>query len=266
MRNNKIGDDCAMVQTDQNNIQKIEKLASIIDSSQRIVAFTGAGVSTESDIPDFRSSRGVYETIEHEYGRPAEVLLSHSFFKKHPEIFFDYARRFLIFPDAKPNDAHLSLAKLEKLGKVKAVVTQNIDGLHTKAGSKNVCELHGNLYRNYCVDCGRSYPFDFVMAADGIPHCEKCGGIVRPDVVLYEEPLDSSVTTKAIKEISHADTLLIMGTSLAVYPAAGFINYFTGKNLVIINKDATPYDSQAQFLISAKAGKTMREALNILGL
>lgn len=244
--------------------EKIERLASIIGSSSRIVAFTGAGVSTESNIPDFRSSRGVYETIEREYGRPAEVLLSHSFFERHPEIFFDYLRRFLIFPDAKPNDAHLSLAKLERLGKLTAVVTQNIDGLHTKAGSKNVCELHGSLYRNYCINCGRNYPLEFVIKSVGIPRCESCGGIVRPDVVLYEEPLDGAVMQKAIDEISRADTMLIMGTSLAVYPAAGLIYYFKGKNLVIINKASTPYDGRANLVISEKAGETMKKALEIL--
>lgn len=255
-----------MERTERDNKEKIEKLASVIDGSKRIVAFTGAGVSTESDIPDFRSSRGVYETIEREYGRPAEVLLSHSFFEEHPDIFFDYLRRFLIFPDAKPNDAHLCLAKLEDLGKLSCVVTQNIDGLHTKAGSKNVLELHGSLYRNYCINCGKKYPLEFVMSSEGIPHCEKCGGIVRPDVVLYEEPLDGSVMYKAVDEISHADAMLVMGTSLAVYPAAGLINYFNGKNLVIINKDSTPYDRRAQFVISAKAGQTMKAALEILGI
>jgi NAD-dependent deacetylase len=246
--------------------QKIEKLAEMIGGSKRIVAFTGAGVSTESNIPDFRSARGVYEAIERRYGKPAEVLLSHSFFKAHPDIFFDYLRSYLIFPDAQPNDAHKTLAVLEQLGKAAAVVTQNIDGLHTKAGSKNVCELHGSVYKNYCIDCGENYTLDFVLTSSGIPHCEKCGGIVRPNVVLYEEPLDSSVTEKAINEIAHADMLLIMGTSLAVYPAAGFIGYFKGKNLVIINKDATPYDGKANLHIQAQAGKTMRTALDILGI
>lgn len=255
-----------MAEIDFDGSQKIKKLALIIENSRRIAAFTGAGVSTESNIPDFRSSRGVYETIEREYGRPAEVLLSHSFFEAHPDVFFDYLRRYLIFPDAQPNDAHSSLVTLEKLGKVSTVVTQNIDGLHTKAGSKNVCELHGSVYRNYCVNCGQKYPLQFVLSAAGIPRCEKCGGIVRPAVVLYEEPLDNTVAEKAIKEISRADTLLIMGTSLAVYPAAGFISYFKGSNIVIINKDATPYDRQAQLLIPAPAGKTMRAALGILGL
>jgi NAD-dependent deacetylase len=243
---------------------KIKRLASIIDGSRRITAFTGAGVSTESNIPDFRSARGVYESISKKYGKPAEVLLSHSFFTEHPDIFFDYLRSYLIFPDAQPNDAHKSLAALEHLGKLSCVVTQNIDGLHQKAGSRNVCELHGSVYNNYCNDCGEKYTLDFVLSKTGIPRCEKCGGIVRPSVVLYEEPLDSYVTEKAVREIANADTLLIMGTSLAVYPAAGFIRYFGGENIVIINKDATPYDGQAQLLIQAQAGKTMCAALDIL--
>lgn len=246
------------------NENKIEKLASLIKNSQRIVAFTGAGVSTESDIPDFRSSRGVYQSIEKEYGQPAEVLLSHSFFEKSPEIFFDYLRKFLVFPDAMPNDAHKSLAALENEGRLSCVVTQNIDGLHAKAGSRNVCELHGSLYRNYCVKCGEKYNLDYVLSADGIPRCEKCGSIVRPDVVLYEESLNQKVMEKAAREISKADLLLIMGTSLAVYPAAGFIRYFRGGSIVIINKDATPYDGSANLLIAAKAGETMRSALELL--
>lgn len=246
---------------------EIDTLASMIKESKRIVAFTGAGVSTESNIPDFRSSKGVYETIEKEYGQPAEVLLSHSFFERRPEIFFDYLRRFLVFPDAMPNDAHKSLAKLEELGKLSAIITQNIDGLHTRAGSKNVCELHGSLYRNYCVNCGQKYSLNFVLSQkNSIPRCQKCGGIVRPDVVLYEEPLDGDVINKAVSEISSADMLLIMGTSLAVYPAAGFIGYFRGENIVIINKSATPYDATAKLLIKSNAGETMRAALDKLSI
>ncbi|CDZ24588.1 NAD-dependent protein deacetylase [[Clostridium] cellulosi] len=242
--------------------EKIERLASMISESKRIVAFTGAGVSTESNIPDFRSSKGVYESIQKEYKQPAERLLSHSYFEAHPEIFFDYLRRFLVFPDALPNDAHKSLAALERIGKLSCVVTQNIDGLHTKAGNKNVCELHGSLYRNYCIKCGEKYDLDFVLSAKDIPRCKKCGGIVRPDVVLYEELLDEDVMEKAANEIINADMLLIMGTSLAVYPAAGFIRYFRGENIVIINRDATPYDGSAKLLIKAKAGETMRAVMN----
>ena len=242
--------------------EKIERLASMISESKRIVAFTGAGVSTESNIPDFRSSKGVYESIQKEYKQPAERLLFLSYVEANPEIFFDYLRRFLVFPDALPNDAHKSLAALERIGKLSCVVTQNIDGLHTKAGNKNVCELHGSLYRNYCIKCGEKYDLDFVLSAKDIPRCKKCGGIVRPDVVLYEEPLDEDVMEKAANEIINADMLLIMGTSLAVYPAAGFIRYFRGENIVIINRDATPYDGSAKLLIKAKAGETMRAVMN----
>jgi NAD-dependent deacetylase len=246
------------------NYEKIKKLAEMIHDSHRIVAFTGAGVSTESGIPDFRSSEGVNQSIEQEYGRPAEVLLSHSFFEAKPEIFFDYMRKFLISPGAKPNKAHLSLVRLESEGRLSAVVTQNIDGLHTKAGSKNVCELHGSINNNYCVECGRTYTLDFVLKCQGVPRCLKCGGIVRPGIVLYEEPLDNRVTDKAIREIRHADMLLIMGTSLVVYPAAGFVSYFKGGNIVIVNKDTTTYDGSAKLLINAPAGKTMEAALDLL--
>lgn len=248
----------------ESDFEKIKKLAEILDNSKRIVAFTGAGVSTESSIPDFRSSKGVYESIEREYGKPAEVLLSHSFFETHPETFFDYMKKFLIFPDAKPNPAHLAIAALEREGKLSAVVTQNIDGLHQKAGSKNVCELHGSLYSNYCVNCGEKYPIEFVLNSEGVPHCEKCGGIIRPGIVLYEEPLDSRVIDKAVYEISNADTLLIMGTSLVVYPAAGFVRYFKGNNTVLINKSPTSCDDDADLLVSAPAGETMKSALEIM--
>lgn len=245
--------------------EKIEKFAKILENSKRIVAFTGAGVSTESNIPDFRSSKGVYESIEREYGKPAEVLLSHSFFKAHPETFFDYMRKFLIFPDAKPNPAHLALAALEKQGKLSCVVTQNIDGLHQKAGSKNVCELHGSLYDNYCVGCGEKYPVETVVNSVGLPYCKKCGGIIRPGIVLYEEQLNSRVVDEAVGEIGDAGTLLIMGTSLVVYPAAGFVRYFRGNHMVLINKSQTSCDSDADLLISAPAGETMRAALEIMG-
>lgn len=248
----------------ENITEKIKKLAEIINGSKRIVAFTGAGVSTESNIPDFRSSKGVYQSIEREYGKPAEVLLSHSFFEAHPETFFDYMRKFLIFPNAKPNPAHLALAALEKEGKLSAVVTQNIDGLHQKAGSKNVCELHGSLYNNYCVGCGEKYPVEFVINSDGVPLCKKCGGIIRPGIVLYEEPLDSRIIDKAVGEIESADTLLIMGTSLVVYPAAGFVRYFRGNHTVLINKSPTSCDSDADLLISAPAGETLKAALEIM--
>lgn len=240
----------------------IQELAKLLQTSRRIVAFTGAGVSTESNIPDFRSAGGVYDSIRREYGRPPEVLLSHSFFESHPDIFFDYLRKYLIFPDARPNDAHLTLAQLEHGGRLTAVVTQNIDGLHTKAGSRKVCELHGCLARNYCVKCRRAYDLDYILAAKGIPHCESCGGIVRPDIVLYEEALDERVVEDAVAHIAAADLMLVMGTSLAVYPAAGLLNYFRGEHLVLINRTPTPYDGRAQLIIHQAAGQTMRAALD----
>jgi NAD-dependent deacetylase len=244
---------------------EIEKLAELIEKSDNIVAFTGAGVSTESNIPDFRSSKGIYETIRKEYGEPPEVLLSHSFFEARPETFFDYLKKFLVFPQAQPNFAHIGLALLEKAGKVKGVVTQNIDGLHQKAGSGTVYELHGTLSKNYCVGCDKTYDFDFVLSAPGIPRCS-CGGIVRPNVVLYEEPLDGNVINGAVRAISKADMLLVMGTSLVVYPAAGLISYFAGKNLVLINKTVTPYDSRAELAIKGAAGETLKEVCTLLGL
>ena len=247
-------------------MEDIENLASLLKAAKHIVAFTGAGVSTESHIPDFRSSGGVYESIQREYGRQPEVLLSHSFFASHPDIFFDYLRKYLVFPNAQPNDAHRTLAQLEQAGRLTAVVTQNIDGLHTKAGSRRVCELHGSLYRNYCVQCGKTYGLDFVLAAKGVPHCAQCGGIVRPDIVLYEEPLDSRVVEEAVAHIAAADLCLVMGTSLAVYPAAGLLEYFRGGNLVLINKSATPYDRRARLVIHEAAGKTMRAALDAAGI
>lgn len=244
----------------------IEQLAGLLRSARHIVAFTGAGVSTESNIPDFRSAGGVYDSIRRKYGQPAEVLLSHSFFEAHPDVFFDYLKKYLIFPDARPNDAHLTLARLEREGKLTAVVTQNIDGLHTRAGSRKVCELHGCLARNYCVRCHRAYDLDFVCKIDGVPHCTECGGIVRPDIVLYEEALDERVVDDAVAHIAAADLMLVMGTSLAVYPAAGLLNYFRGDTLVLINRTPTPYDGRAQLIIHEAAGKTMRAAVEAAGI
>lgn len=247
-------------------MDSIKELAELLRSARHIVAFTGAGVSTESNIPDFRSAGGVYDAIQKKYGQPAEVLLSHSFFEAHPDVFFDYLRKYLIFPDAQPNDAHRMLARLEHAGKLTAVVTQNIDGLHTKAGSRKVCELHGCLSRNYCVKCRRAYDLDFVCRAEGVPHCTVCGGIVRPDIVLYEEALDERVVDDAVAHIAAADLMLVMGTSLAVYPAAGLLNYFRGDKLVLINRTPTPYDSRAQLIIHEAAGKTMRAAVEAAGI
>lgn len=232
---------------------KILKLNELIAQSSRIVFFGGAGVSTESNIPDFRSADGIYMT---DYKIPPETILSHTFFMEHTAEFYDFYRKHLCYPDAKPNDAHYKLAELEKSGKLLSVITQNVDGLHTKAGSKSVCELHGSALRNYCMKCGKFYDFDYVYKADGIPICE-CGGIIKPDVVLYEEPLDSDVITKAVITITAADLLIVAGTSLTVYPAAGFIRYFSGDNLVLINRDETEMDSKFGLIIHEKVGEVL---------
>lgn len=235
----------------------INQLQEIIDSSDNIVFFGGAGVSTESGIPDFRSESGIFKSLE-KYGDTPENLVSHSYYMDHTEEFFNYYRENLIFKDAKPNPAHETLAELEKAGKLKAIITQNIDGLHQKAGSKNVLELHGSIHRNYCQICGKEYGLDYILESDSIPRCE-CGGIVKPDVVLYEEPLNNAVLSFSIDYIQNAETLIIGGTSLVVYPAAGLINYFRGKNLVLINKSETPYDSHANLVINEAIGKTLSQ-------
>lgn len=213
-----------------------ERLKNIIDDSKSIVFFGGAGVSTESGIPDFRSEKGLY-SAQKQYGFSPEEILSHTFFVRHMEVFFDYYKKNLIYMDAQPGDAHRTLAHLEREGKLKAVVTQNIDGLHQKAGSRNVFELHGSVLRNYCMDCGEYHDVEYIMneeyCRNGIPLCRKCGGVVKPDVVLYEEVLDDECVNGAISAISAADTLIIGGTSLVVYPAAGLIRYFRGNNLVL---------------------------------
>jgi len=240
------------------------KLKKIIDSSSNIVFFGGAGVSTESDIPDFRSEQGLYNARQ-EYGRSPETMLSHSFFMSETETFFDFYKKNMIFRSAKPNNAHLALAKLEKEGKLKAVVTQNIDGLHQMAGSRNVLELHGSVLRNNCMNCGRSYDLDYIMDEEncekGIPKCSKCGGIVKPDVVLYEEGLDEDVINRAVSAISKAEILIVGGTSLVVYPAAGLINYFRGKSLVLINKGSTSHDGSADLIINRPIGEVLAEAV-----
>ena len=237
-----------------------ERLREIIDNSDNIVFFGGAGVSTESNIPDFRSESGLYNA-QQKYGRSPEEMLSHSFFVRYTDTFFDYYKNNLIYTDAQPNKAHRALARLEEEGKLKAVITQNIDGLHQKAGSRNVFELHGSVLRNYCMDCGEFYDLDYIMdetnCEGGIPKCKKCGGTVKPDVVLYEEALDDDCMMGAIRAIQQADTLIIGGTSLVVYPAAGLIRYFGGNKLVLINKQATPYDSQADLVINDSIGKVM---------
>ena len=237
-----------------------ERLKKIIDGSDNIVFFGGAGVSTESNIPDFRSEKGLYKA-QTEYGRSPEEMLSHSFFVNHTETFFDYYKKNLIYTEARPNKAHRALARLEAQGKLKAIVTQNIDGLHQKAGNKMVYELHGSTLRNYCMKCHQFYDLDYIMdeyhCKGGVPICPICGGIIKPDVVLYEEMLDEDTIDKAVSAISKADTLIIGGTSLVVYPAAGFVRYFRGSHLVLINKQETPYDSHADLVIHDSIGKVM---------
>lgn len=229
-------------------------LQEIIDDSKRIVFFGGAGVSTESGIPDFRSVDGLYNQ---KYKYPPETIISRSFYEQNYEEFFRFYRDKMIFPDAKPNAAHLKLAELERAGKLSCVITQNIDGLHQMAGSKNVIELHGTVHTNFCRDCDEEYPLEYIVNYKGTPRCEKCGGRIKPLVVLYEESLRSSDITRAVNEIMDADTLIIGGTSLVVYPAASFVNYFTGKHLVVINKSPTNADKNAELVISDSIGKVL---------
>lgn len=233
--------------------KEIELLQKIIDDSGNIVFFGGAGVSTESNIPDFRSADGIYHQ---KYKYSPEQVVSHSFFMEYTETFYDFYKEKMMILDALPNPAHLKLAELEQAGKLKAVITQNIDGLHQAAGSRTVFELHGSIHRNYCMKCGRFYDAQFVKNSDGIPRCE-CGGIVKPDVVLYEEGLDSRTIQGAVGAITEADTLIIGGTSLVVYPAAGFIDYFRGRHLVVINKSETAKAVRAELNISAPIGQIL---------
>ena len=238
-------------------MSKINELQETINSSDNIVFFGGAGVSTESGIPDFRSESGIFKSLE-KYGHRPEYLVSRSYYLDHTEEFYEYYKENLVFNDAKPNPAHLKLAELEKVGKLKAVITQNIDGLHQKAGSSNVLELHGSIDRNYCQICNKEYDLDYILNSNGIPRCE-CGGIIKPDVVLYEEPLNNFVLNSAVNYISNADTLIIGGTSLVVYPTAGLINYFNGSKLVLINKSETPYDDLANLVINEAIGETLSQ-------
>ena len=231
--------------------REIEELQKLIDDSSRIVFFGGAGVSTESGIPDFRSADGIYHQ---KYKYSPEQVVSHSFFVQYTEAFFEFYKEKMMLLDAQPNPAHCKLAELEKEGKLTAVVTQNIDGLHQAAGSRKVYELHGSIHRNYCMECGRFYDAEYVKAADGVPRCE-CGGIIKPDVVLYEEGLDPKTIQGAVEAIDAADTLIIGGTSLVVYPAAGFIDYFRGKHLVVINKSETAKTVRAELSIAAPIGE-----------
>lgn len=239
---------------------KLKQLKKWIEESENIVFFGGAGVSTESGIPDFRSEGGIFQAIN-EYGVRPEVILSHTFFMQNPEVFFKYYKKTLLYPDAKPNDCHKALAKLEEMGKLKAVITQNIDDLHQRAGSKNVLELHGTLYKNYCMKCGKQFDLDYVTADDGITRCDVCGGIVRPDVVLYEEGLDQETIYKSVDHIGKADLLIVGGTSLNVYPAAGLLNYYRGNKLVLVNKSATPYDNKAALVIADNIGEVFRKVV-----
>ena len=229
------------------------QLKQWIEESENIVFFGGAGVSTESGIPDFRSQDGLYNQ---QYKYPPETIISHSFYLKNPEEFYRFYKNKMLFPDARPNAAHLALAKLEREGKLKAVITQNIDGLHQAAGSREVLELHGSVHRNYCTRCGKAYSLKDVMKADGVPRCG-CGGVIKPDVVLYEEGLDMDVLKKAVYYISNADVLIVGGTSLTVYPAAGLIDYYHGNKLVLINKSTTPMDGRADLAISGKIGQVL---------
>lgn len=244
--------------------EQIQELADILKGSDNIVFFGGAGVSTESNIPDFRSSNGLWnEKLKINF--TPEQLVSHTFYVRYPDEFFTFYKDKLIYPDAKPNNAHLALARLEQMGKLKAVVTQNIDGLHQAAGSKTVYELHGSVLRNYCESCHAFYDEKFILESEGIPTCPKCGGRVKPDVVLYEEGLDQNVINRSVEAIEAADTLIIGGTSLVVYPAAGLIQYFHGRHLVLINKSETNADRKADLVIHDSIGKVLGEALELMG-
>ena len=233
-------------------------LSEALRGTRRVVFFGGAGVSVPSGIPDFRGENGLYAR---EYdGLTAEMLLSHSFFCLHPDIFYDFYKKHMVHPEARPNVVHIRLAEMERAGKVTAVVTQNIDGLHTRAGSKNVYELHGSIYRNHCMNCGKFYSAEDIMDMDTVPRCS-CGGVIKPDVVLYEEGLDGDVLQGAVTHIMRADMLIVGGTSLAVYPAAGLIDYYRGNRLVLINKSETPYDKRADLVIHESIGRVLSETV-----
>ena len=232
-----------------------EKLQQIVDESKGIVFFGGAGVSTESGIPDFRSVDGLYHQ---KYDWPPEEILSHTFFYRHTKDFYRFYRDKMLALDARPNQAHMKLAQWEREGKLLGIVTQNIDGLHSAAGNKKVFELHGSVHRNYCTECGKSFSPEYIRDShEDIPRCDTCGGLIKPDVVLYEEGLDSDTLSGAIHVIRQADMMIVAGTSLTVYPAAGLLQYFRGKNLVLINRDATPMDSNADLVIHDKVGQVL---------
>ncbi len=240
-------------------MKELDQLRQWIAESDNIVFFGGAGVSTESGIPDFRSVDGLYNQ---QYDYPPETIISHSFYKRNPEEFYRFYKNKMIFQGAEPNAAHKALAKLEAQGKLKAVITQNIDGLHQAAGSREVLELHGSIHRNYCTRCGEFYSLDAILEQEGVPHCQ-CGGIIKPDVVLYEEGLDQKTMETAVSYIRHADVLIIGGTSLTVYPAVGLIHYYQGKKLVLINKSVTPLDNQADLVVSGKIGEIFSRVVEL---
>lgn len=243
--------------------QTVQQLHELLKRSSHIVFFGGAGVSTASNIPDFRSDEGLYSGREQKkYPYPPETMLSHTFFVRHTEQFFEYYFDKMVYPDAKPNPAHIALAKLEEMGRLSAVITQNIDGLHQQAGSRRVYELHGSVHRNTCQQCGKHYSLQEMLQwkGKGVPRCS-CGGVIKPDVVLYEESLDSDVLEKAIRHIMAADLMIVGGTSLAVYPAAGLLQYYDGLDLVLINKTETPYDRRASLIIREPIGQVMSEAV-----
>ncbi len=238
-------------------MNKYEILKSIIEKSHNIVIFTGAGISKASGIPDFRSSDGLYK--QKGYIASPEEILSHHFLEEHTDEFYDFYKKNMIYTQAEPNLAHKYIAKLEKMNKNVTVITQNIDGLHEKAGNSNVLNLHGTVFKNHCVGCGRFFGVDYILKSQGIPVCDKCGEIVKPDVVLYEEELDAKTVEKSINAILNCDTLLVIGTSLTVYPAAGFIRYFRGQNLVVINKERTNYDNMCDLVINEDIIKVIEE-------
>lgn len=235
----------------------LDILKEAIRKSENIVFFGGAGVSTESNIPDFRSEGGLYKS-KNKFSYAPETILSHSFFESHTEEFYRFYKEKMIFKDAKPNKAHFSLAQLEKEGKLKAIITQNIDGLHQMAGSQNVLELHGSIHRNHCTKCGKFFDLNYIInSGNGIPKCDSCGANIKPDVVLYEEPLNTDTIDRAVEYVSNAEILIIGGTSLVVYPAAGLVNYYRGNKLVLINKSSTPYDNKANLVINDSIGEVL---------
>lgn len=238
----------------------IDKLKKIIDSSDSIVFFGGAGVSTESNIPDFRSATGLYTTSKNSK-YPPEYMLSHTCYKRDTEDFYEFYKTKMIYNNAKPNMAHIALAELEKRGNLKAIITQNIDGLHQIAGSQNVLELHGSVHRNYCEKCHKFFPLEYILSSLSVPLCDKCGGIVKPDVVLYEEGLDMDILNKSIEYIMNADVLIVGGTSLTVYPAASLIKYYRKNKLILINKSETQYDNKAMLTFNSSIGETLNKIL-----